>query len=184
MPEYSSLCASVELTVDFDPTNPAPLADQIRAVQHIAAEAVESELQRQLGEIGRTPAPTAPTAAQNGSQAPQNGSGRISRPSHPATVKTDRGTTIVLDDSPPKTGRAMWAWASGQEERHNVVGLKRFLKAYGEVHNHPAKFVEWSREEVDRRVPRAPLSNSTPLIETTTEAHGGAETDEDDDESC
>ena len=50
-------------------------------------------------------------------------------------------------DQAPRTGKALFAWAKQQEERHGVALLK-YLNNLGKLHEHPGRMIDWDADQV------------------------------------
>ena len=76
---------------------------------------------------------------------------RISEPvtTEPAPAPTrDRAQDRPRDrDQSPRTGKALFAWAKQQEERHGVALLK-YLNNLGKLHEHPSRMIDWDADQV------------------------------------
>ena len=72
----------------------------------------------------------APPARANGLGNGQNGSGQAG------------------SGSPPRSGKAMFAWTKDQEQRHEV-GLLKYLNSWAKLQDFPARMVDWDGPQVD-----------------------------------
>lgn len=52
-------------------------------------------------------------------------------------------------NSPPRSGRALFAWVKDQEQRHEV-GLLQYMNKWGKLQDFPARMVDWDAEQVAR----------------------------------
>lgn len=51
--------------------------------------------------------------------------------------------------SPPRSGRAMFAWVKDQEQRHGV-GLLKYLNTWGKLQEYPSRMIDWDVEQVSQ----------------------------------
>jgi hypothetical protein len=51
------------------------------------------------------------------------------------------------DDSPPRSGRALFAWTKEQEQRHEV-GLLKYLNGWAKLQDFPGRMVDWNADQV------------------------------------
>jgi len=49
--------------------------------------------------------------------------------------------------SPPRSGKAMFAWTKDQEQRHDV-GLLKYLNSWAKLQDFPPRMVEWDADQV------------------------------------
>jgi len=49
--------------------------------------------------------------------------------------------------SPPRSGKALYAWTKEQEQRHEV-GLLKYLNGWAKLQEFPGRMVEWDAEQV------------------------------------
>lgn len=49
--------------------------------------------------------------------------------------------------TPPRTGKALFAWTKDQEQRHQV-GLLRYLTNWGKLQEYPNRMIDWDAEQV------------------------------------
>ncbi|WP_233578466.1 Rad52/Rad22 family DNA repair protein [Tautonia sociabilis] len=49
--------------------------------------------------------------------------------------------------SPPRSGRALFAWVKDQEQRHEV-GLLQYLNKWGKLQDYPGRMVDWDSDQV------------------------------------
>lgn len=59
--------------------------------------------------------------------------------------RQDRVT--ARDDSPPRSGRALFAWTKEQEQRHEV-GLLKYLNGWAKLQDFPGRMVDWNTDQV------------------------------------
>lgn len=50
-------------------------------------------------------------------------------------------------NSPPRSGRALFAWVKDQEQRHEV-GLLQYLNKWGKLQDFPGRMVDWDADQV------------------------------------
>lgn len=51
------------------------------------------------------------------------------------------------DNSPPRSGKALFAWTKDQEQRHEV-GLLKYLNGWAKLQDFPGRMVDWDGEQV------------------------------------
>ena len=74
---------------------------------------------------------------------------RRDRPSRGSNASpgTAPAASIGVVGTPPRTGRALFAWVKDQEQRHEV-GLLQYLNKWGKLQDFPGRMVEWDAEQV------------------------------------
>jgi Rad52/22 family double-strand break repair protein len=100
----------------------------------------------------------APPATRNGTNGTNGTNGH-----HPATNGTNghkpaeampSAPARSATASPPRTGRALFAWTKDQEQRHEVSLLK-YLNGWAKLQEFPSRMVEFNSEQVARTVAEA-----------------------------
>jgi Rad52/22 family double-strand break repair protein len=84
------------------------------------------------GQNGAAPRRTAPPAAAQGQGQVTGSDGG---PDHEANQ--------------PRTGRALFAWSKGMEQRYEI-GLLKYLTQWGKLQEYPARMIDWDAEQVER----------------------------------
>src|SRR5262249_46331307 len=79
------------------------------------------------------PAPAEPAAETESTPAPA-----------PPTL---RGSAGVGNGTPPRTGKALFAWTKEQEQRYEV-GLLKYLNQWAKLQDFPGRMVDWDGEQV------------------------------------
>jgi len=51
--------------------------------------------------------------------------------------------------SPPRSGRALFAWTKEQEQRHEV-GLLKYLNGWAKLQEYPGRMVDWDADQVSQ----------------------------------
>lgn len=91
------------------------------------------------------PTPESASAAESASD-PGNGSGtsvaQAPGSNGPSPSPAPRG-----QGSPPRSGKALYAWTREQEQRHEV-GLLKYLNGWAKLQEFPGRMVEWDAEQV------------------------------------
>ncbi len=52
-------------------------------------------------------------------------------------------------DNAPRSGKALFAWAKEQEQRHQV-GILKYLNNWGKLQEYPGRMIDWDSEQVSR----------------------------------
>lgn len=71
----------------------------------------------------------------------------------PAPANTATATAPMpaprVSPTVPKTGRALFAWAKEQEQRHEV-GLMKYLTGWAKLQEFPARMIDWDADQVSQ----------------------------------
>ncbi|MEW4569813.1 Rad52/Rad22 family DNA repair protein [Tautonia sp. JC769] len=90
---------------------------------------------------GSAPAPSG-SAAQEPTPSPRSDRDRERSP------RSDtNGASNGIVGTPPRSGRALFAWVKDQEQRHEV-GLLPYLNKWGKLQDYPGRMVDWDNEQV------------------------------------
>ncbi len=66
----------------------------------------------------------------------------------PAPVQASRtATSTSANTSPPRTGKALFAWTKDQEQRHEV-GLLKYLNQWAKLQDFPGRMIDWDADQV------------------------------------
>lgn len=85
-------------------------------------------------------APAAPSARERPQRSQRSQAATAERPQAEAA-----GNGVV--GTPPRSGRALFAWVKDQEQRHEV-GLLPYLNKWGKLQDYPGRMVDWDAEQV------------------------------------
>ena len=97
------------------------------------------------------PAPAAPEAAapaQRSAPAPTAGETPAPESPAPQASSTPRSAANSAVGSPPRSGRALFAWTKDQEQRHQV-GLLKYLNGWAKLQDYPGRMVDWDNDQVN-----------------------------------
>jgi hypothetical protein len=72
-----------------------------------------------------------------------------SAPAPEPAVAEARPHTGQSNGSPPRSGRALFAWTKEQEQRHEV-GLLKYLSSWAKLQEFPSRMVDWDSDQVGR----------------------------------
>ncbi len=96
-------------------------------------------------EPGVAPAPVPSPAPESSAPAPAPAlAPPAAEPQHPAPPRPASG-----NGSPPRSGRALFAWTKEQEQRHEV-GLLKYLNGWAKLQEYPGRMVDWDIEQVNQ----------------------------------
>lgn len=66
-----------------------------------------------------------------------------------AAVAAPGTSTRPRGDNAPRSGKALFAWAKEQEQRHQV-GILKYLNNWGKLQEYPGRMIDWDSEQVSR----------------------------------
>ena len=95
-----------------------------------------------------SPEPTSAKAGSGSNGSSAEGSSRRERPSRSNGQNSSAlmaGPAVV--GTPPRSGRALFAWVKDQEQRHEV-GLLQYLNKWGKLQDFPGRMIDWDAEQV------------------------------------
>jgi len=67
----------------------------------------------------------------------------------PAVESQPSPRTSSGNGSPPRSGRALFAWTKEQEQRHEV-GLLKYLNGWAKLQEYPGRMVDWDADQVSQ----------------------------------
>ncbi|WP_152054099.1 Rad52/Rad22 family DNA repair protein [Tautonia marina] len=97
-------------------------------------------------------APAVAVAAAEGSApAPSTREGSAPEPrserDRERSSRSEHGASGGIVGTPPRSGRALFAWVKDQEQRHEV-GLLPYLNKWGKLQDYPGRMIDWDAEQV------------------------------------
>lgn len=98
----------------------------------------EAATDRHAPAQSQAPAPVAPREARPVAVHRPNGNGHGHGADEPRKF-----------DTPPRSGKALYAWTRGKEQEHEVELLK-YLNKWGKLQDFPGRMVDWDADQVER----------------------------------
>lgn len=86
---------------------------------------------------------SAPEASPRENSAPEPRSER----DRARSPRSENGASGGIVGTPPRSGRALFAWVKDQEQRHEV-GLLPYLNKWGKLQDYPGRMIDWDAEQV------------------------------------
>lgn len=105
-----------------------------------AQEVASGEPQPTISSASPPPAEPSARREREPSARPRNGA-------QVAPARESGGSNGGVVGSPPRSGRALFAWVKDQEGRHEV-GLLQYLNKWGKLQDYPGRMVDWDADQV------------------------------------